>query len=164
MMCVTIRDASQADLPAINEIYNHYVLHSTATFQERVVSADERRAWWREHAGRLPVLVAEAGAEVIGWAALTPYCGRCAYRFTAEDTVYLRPEACGRGLGRRLLEELLRRGADVGLHSVVAIVSAESAPSLRLHAALGFETVGRLREVGFKCGRWIDVVFMQRAC
>jgi len=161
-MCHLIRDAQPGDLEAINAIYNHYVLSSTATFHEQPVSPQDRQTWWREHAGRFPVLVVASAGNVLGWAALSPYSGRCAYRFTVEDAIYLRPDACGRGLGRRLLAELLGRGRDAGLHSAVAIISAESAPSLRLHAALGFTEVGRLREVGLKFGRWIDVVFMQR--
>lgn len=159
----SIREASLRDLAAINDIFNHYVLNSTATFHEQPLSTEDRLAWWRQHEERFPVLVAEAEDQVLGWAALTPYNGRCGYRFTVEDTIYLRPGACGTGLGRRLLTELLERGRAAGFHSVVAAIAADSAPSLRLHKALGFREVGRLREIGFKFGRWLDVVLVQRS-
>ncbi|HUU96109.1 MAG TPA: GNAT family N-acetyltransferase [Phycisphaerae bacterium] len=157
-----IRDARPADLDPINDIYNHYVLHSTATFHERPLTADERLAWWREHAERYPVLVLGEGERLLGWACLSPYVGRCGYRFTVEDSVYLRPEACGRGLGRVLLSALLERGRAAGFHSVVAFVVADQPPSLRLHERLGFQRSGRLAEVGHKFGRWLDVVLMQK--
>jgi phosphinothricin acetyltransferase len=159
----SIREARPADLAAINEIYNHYVLHSAATFHEQPVSTEERLAWWAEHEDRFPVLVAEEGDRLLGWAALSPYTGRCAYRFTVENSIYLRPEACGSGLGKVLLTTLLERGRAAGFHSAVAIAVAEGEASLRLHAAAGFREVGRLREVGYKFGRWLDVVLMQRA-
>jgi L-amino acid N-acyltransferase YncA len=162
MSKVTIRPATAHDLPAINEIYNHYVQHSTATFDEAPTTDGQRRDWWESHADRLPVLVAEQGSRVIGWAALSPYHGRCAYRFTVETSIYLRPEVQGRGLGRRLLGELLEAGRDGGWHSAVAVIEASAGASLRVHAAVGFREVGRLREVGYKFGRWLDVVFMQR--
>lgn len=158
----SIREARSDDLAAINEIYNHYVLNTTATFHEQLVSAEDRQAWWREHANRFPILVADADDEVLGWAALSPHSGRCAYRLTVEDTIYLRPEACGKGLGHRLLSELLERGRTAGFHSLLAVIGVESEPSIRLHAALGFREVGRLREVGLKFGRWLDVLLMQR--
>jgi len=162
MQDVTIRPARPDDLPAINDIYNHYVVHSTATFDEEPMTESARRAWWQAHAGRYPVLVAACDGEVLGWASLSPYHGRCAYRFTVETSIYLRPEVCGQGLGRRLLSDLLAAGAGGNWHSAVALIEAEQTPSLRVHAALGFCEVGRLREVGYKFGRWLDVILMQR--
>jgi L-amino acid N-acyltransferase YncA len=161
-MDVEIRSARVADLAAINEIYNHYVLHSTATFQEHPLSEQERLMWWRAHEGTHPVLVAEQAGRVIGWAAVSAYIQRCAYRFTVEDSIYLLPEACGGGLGRRLLGSLLQHADAAGFRNVLALISAEGEASLRLHAGLGFERVGLLMQVGFKFGRWIDVVLMQR--
>jgi phosphinothricin acetyltransferase len=158
----SIRDARLGDLPAINDIYNYYVSNTTATFHEQPMSIEERRAWWAEHEGKYPVLVAESAGQLLGWAELSCYSGRCAYRFTVEDSIYLQPEACGQGLGRSLLAALLDRGAGADYHSVVAVIGAESEPSIGLHRALGFREVGWLREVGFKFGRWLDVVIMQR--
>ena len=158
-----IRDARTADLDAINEIYNYYVRHSTATFHDVPVTAEEREEWWRELQGRFPVLVADSGSEVLGWAELAPHTGRCAYRFTVEDSIYVRPEACGQGLGKVLLGELLKRGEATEYRNVLAVIAAEQEPSIRLHAWAGFREVGRLHEVGYKFDRWVDVVYMQRA-
>ncbi len=158
-----IRDATPGDRGAINAIYNHYVTHSTCTFQTEPSTNAERAAWWHEHDGRFPVLVLTEGAELLGWASLSPYHTRCAYRFTVENSVYLRPEHCGRGLGRRLLEALLERGTQAGFHSVIALICAEQEPSVRLHRWAGFREVGRLIQVGYKFDRWLDSVIMQRA-
>lgn len=161
-MAVTIRDALETDLDAINDIYNHYVLNSTSTFHETPLSLEGRRQWWFEHGEKYPVLVAEDGGKVVGWADLSAYSGRCAYRQTVANGIYLRPDACGKGLGRRLLGELLERGRSAGYHSVIAVVAAEQTASVGLHKALGFVEVGQLREVGFKFGRRLDVLFLQR--
>lgn len=161
-MDTLIRDATQDDLAAINEIYNESVVNSTATFHEQPVTEAERLDWWRELSGRFPVLVAESGGRVIGWASLGPHKGRCAYRFTVESSVYLAPDARGRGLGKAIMSELISRIAPGQYHALIAVISAETPASLRLHERLGFIEVGRLREVGRKFGRWIDVVIMQR--
>jgi phosphinothricin acetyltransferase len=157
-----IRDAEVTDLPAINEIYNHYVRRSTATFHEQPVTAAERDEWWRERAGRFPVLVAVRGDNVLGWGDLGPHKSRCAYRFTVENSIYLRPEACGQGIGKALLGELLKRGEAAEFHNVLAVIAADQEPSIRLHARAGYREVGRLREVGHKFNRWLDVIIMQR--
>ncbi len=162
-MDVEIRNATPEDLPAINDLYNYYVRHTTATFAEQPVSSDERARWWAAHAERYPVLVAREGPDIIGWASLSPYSGRCGYRNTVENSIYLRPEVCGKGLGKRLLAELLARARTAGYRSVIAAICHESTPSLRLHAAAGYREVGRLSEVGWKFERWLDVVFIQLA-
>lgn len=156
-----IRDATVADLDALNAIYNHYVAHSTCTFQEIPATPAERLAWWHEHEGRFPVLAVCAGPELAGWASLSRYSDRCGYRFTVETSIYLKPETHGRGWGKLLLKALLERGRLLGCRGVIAKICAEQTPSLRLHAALGFREVGRLHEVGYKFGRWLDVVLMQ---
>ena len=161
-MDFVIRDATADDLDAINAVYNECVLNTTATFHERPVSRDERLTWWRELEGRFPVLVAESEGKVIGWANVGEYSGRCAYRFTLTSSVYLSPAARGRGLGLAIMTELLGRIPKGEYHSVLAITSVESEASLRLHKRLGFREIGRMKEVGFKFGRWIDVVITQR--
>jgi L-amino acid N-acyltransferase YncA len=161
-MTPRIRPAQAEDLPAINEIYNHYVAASTATFAEEPVDATERQRWWIEHAGRYPVLVVETDRGLVGWASLSPYIRRSAYRFTVENSVYLRPEACGRGLGRLLLGELLEAGRVAGFRTVLALICTEQDRSVRLHEGLGFREAGRLVGVGYKFGRWLDTVIMQR--
>jgi phosphinothricin acetyltransferase len=157
-----IRDATAADLDAINAIFNHYVLNSTCTFAEDPLTAEQRREWWREHAGRFPVLALHEDLDLLGWACLSPFRPLSAYRNTAEDSVYLRPDVRGRGYGKTLLVALLERGRAAGFHTVIAAIVADQPVSLRLHAGLGFTEVARLREVGFKFGRRLDVIYMQR--
>jgi len=157
------RVATEHDLDAINAIYSHYVLHTTSTFHTQPLSAAERLAWWHEHAERYPVLVLANSDEIGGWASLSPYIGRCAYRFTAETSIYLTPPLCGRGHGTVLLSALLACERTREFHTLLALISAEQEASIRLHARLGFQPAGRLREVGFKFGRWLDVIVMQRS-
>lgn len=157
-----LRAATESDLPAINEICNHFVQTSPAIYQLEPFTAEERTAWFAEHDARHPILVAVEADAVIGWASLSRYHVRAGYRFTVEDSVYVRAGCHGRGVGRVLLDELLVRGGALGHHSVLAIIDAAQAASVALHARAGFERVAHLREVGFKFGEWRDVVFMQR--
>ena len=161
-LSVLLRPATEADLAAINQIYNFYVRTSTATFDLEEVSPEERRQWFGRHGERYPVLVAEAAREVVGWCSASPFHLRPGYRHTVEDSVYLQDAWRGRGVGRLLLAELLRQVERRGYHSVMALIgdSANEA-SVRLHAGLGFQHVGVEREVGYKFGRWLDVVLMQ---
>ena len=159
---VLLRPATQADLAAINEIYNFYVRTSTATFDLEEVRPEERRQWFDQHGERYPVLVAEAAGAVVGWCSASPFRLRPGYRHTVEDSVYLQDTWRGRGVGRLLLAALLREVERLGYHSVMALIgdSANEA-SVRLHASLGFRQVGIEQEVGYKFGRWLDVVLMQ---
>ncbi len=157
-----IRPATVADLAAINEIYNHYVLTCTCTFQIAPESAAARRAWFRGHGPGYPVLVAElADGNIAGWGALGPYKEREGWRFTVENSVYVRAGMHGRGLGRALLAELVSRGRAAGHWNVIAVICAEQESSIRLHTAAGFVEVGRLPGVGCKFDRRLDVVYMQ---
>lgn len=162
---VRIRDAAGADMPTITTIYGHNVLHGTATFELKPPDANEMARRWTDLVGRgFPYLVAELDGRVVGYAYASSYRPRPGYRFTVEDSVYVHPERVGLGIGRRLLENLLRACAEKGAKQMVAIIgdSANTA-SIRLHAAAGFEQVGVLRKVGRKFDRWIDTVIMQRA-
>ena len=152
-----------ADLDAINAIYNHYVLHSTCTYQEEPSSSDERAAWFAAHGPRHPITVAESpDGAVLGWGSLSRFHARSAYRNTVENSVYVRHDLHRRGLGRALLDDLIARAQSVGHHTILAIIDAGQAGSVALHRAHGFESVAHLKEVGFKFGRWRDVVYMQR--
>ncbi|MDA0637026.1 GNAT family N-acetyltransferase [Nonomuraea sp. MCN248] len=160
----TVRPVAEADLPAVTRIYAHYVTETVATFDETPPSRDE----WRAKAAAItgtgsPFLVAEEDGAVLGYAYATRYRPKPAYRHTLEDSVYLAPEATGRGLGRLLLGELIPAARLAGARQLVAVVagSGEEAASLRLHAAFGFTEAGRLRGVGFKHGRWIDTTLLQ---
>lgn len=158
-----LRPARIGDMPAIDAIYAHYIRHSTATFHLDLPSPAEREQWWREHDGQFPVLVAEDPAgRVRGWASLSPYIRRAAYRFTVENSIYIEPDFCGRGLGRVLLTALLEAGAAARFRTVIAQVCAEQPRSVALHERLGFRVVGRLERVGFKFDRWLDTIILQR--
>jgi L-amino acid N-acyltransferase YncA len=181
-MTAEIRRATAADLPAINAIYNYYVLHSTCTYQLEPSTAGERAAWFARHGPRLPVTVSEADPDavpnatppgqaaargpatgrIIGWASLTPLHERPAYRFTVEDSVYVHPDWQRRGAGRALLADILRRADALGYRNVIALISADQEPSVALHRQMGFVEAGRLVKVGFKFERWLDVLYLQR--
>jgi len=156
-----IRPAAESDLAAVRDIYNHYVAHSTCTFQVEPETAAERLAWFRGRASAHPVTVAELGGAVVGWAALSPWKSRCGYARSAEASVYVHPDHLRRGLGRALLADLVERARAAGLHTLLGGTCTEHAGSLALQAALGFERVGLVREVGFKFGRWLDVAYTQ---
>lgn len=156
-----IRDALAADLPAINAIFNHYVGTSTCTYQLDPESDEGRRRWFEAHGPDHPVLVHEDGGVVDAWASLGPFHHRQAYAHTVEDSVYVRHDRHGRGIGSRLLAALVERARARGHHAVMALISADQEASLRLHRALGFEEVGRLREVGRKFDRWLDVAYLE---
>jgi L-amino acid N-acyltransferase len=166
-MTPDIRLATAADLPAINAIYNHYVLHSTCTYQLAPSTAEERAAWFARHGPAWPVTIAQtpgtAEAPIIGWASLSPLHERPAYRFTVEDSVYVHPDWQRRGIGRALLADLIRRSDDLGYRNIIALISADQEPSIALHRQFGFVDAGRLLKVGFKFDRWLDVLYMQRA-
>lgn len=159
-----VRDARDADLPAVQAIYAHHVLHGLATFEEVPPTVDElagRRA--SVLAQRLPYLVAELGGEVVGYCYATSYRPRPAYRFTIEDSVYVADGLAGRGVGAALLGALIARCEAGPWRQMIAIIgNSENAGSIALHRRLGFAHVGTLRSVGFKLGRWVDSVVMQR--
>lgn len=161
---VIVREAERADCPGILEIYNDAVLKTTASYDEAPRSLEHRQGWFDDHqkAG-LPVFVAADGpGRIVGWSALNRYHERAGYRFTLENSVYVAEDWRGRGLGARLLAPLLDRARRDGFHAILAVIDADNAASLRLHARHGFEQVGLFREVGFKFGRWLNVVYMER--
>lgn len=160
-----LRVATEADLPAIAGIYAHHVLNGFGSFEESppdVAEIDRRR---REVIGRgLPYFVAEAEGAVVGFAYAAPYRTRSAYRHTLEDSVYIAAEAMRRGHGRALLGRLIGACSAQGFRQMVAVIGdSGNLASIGLHKALGFTMVGTLAAVGFKRGRWIDSVLMQRA-
>ncbi len=159
-----IRPATEADCEAITAIYAHYVLHTAATFEIDPPPRDEIAARRRAivDAG-LPYLAAEEDGLVVGYAYAGPYRPRPAYRFTLEDSIYLHPDATGRGLGQQLLAALIEACRATPCRQMIAVIgdSANHA-SIRLHARLGFRHVGTFTEVGYKFGRPVDTVLMQR--
>ena len=156
-----IREASPADAAAIRDIYNHAVRVTTAIWNDTEVDAANRAAWLadRQSAG-FPVLVAERGGDVVGYASYGPFRAFDGYRFSVENSVYVSEAAQGGGVGRALMQALIERAEAARLHVMVAGIEAENRASIRLHASLGFREAGRLPEVGTKFGRWLDLVFM----
>lgn len=160
-----IRATRAGDAAALAEIYADAVLHGLGTFEEAPPSPVEMEARrLRVAAAGLPHLVDEEEGRVLGFAHASPFRSRAAYRFTAEDTVYVHPDAKGRGVGRRLLGGVVAGCEARGLHQLVALVGdSGNTASLRLHHALGFTNAGVLPAIGFKHGRWVDVVCLQLA-
>jgi phosphinothricin acetyltransferase len=159
-----VRLATLDDAEAIRTIYNQEVTGSTVTFDLVPRSAADQREWLAAHAGAHPAVVAvdDRSGEVVGFGSLSPYRSRPAYATTVEDSVYVHPDHQGKGVGRLLLEELVRLATDHGFHSVMARIVGEHEASIALHRACGFELVGIEREVGRKFGKWLDVALMQR--
>lgn len=156
-----LRLATEADLPAINAIYNHYVHHSTCTYQIAPETDAARLVWFCNRSARHPVTVAEVAGEVVGWGALNRFHSREAFDRTVENSVYIHHAWQRRGLGRLLLADLIERARALDHRTIVAAISAEQTGSIALHRAFGFSESGRLREVGFKHGRWLDLVTLQ---
>jgi L-amino acid N-acyltransferase len=159
---ITLRLADRADAEAIRSIYNVEVLESTVTFDLVPRTLAEQVAWIDSHSGAHPAIVAVAGETVVGFGSLSAYRDRPAYVTSVEDSVYVHRDHRGAGVGRILLEELVRLGRDHGFHAVVARIVGGHEASIALHEAFGFETVGTEREIGRKFNRWLDVVLMQR--
>ncbi len=158
-----IREANNADLPGILAIYNDVVANTTAIYEDRPSTLEERQAWMDERRAQgWPVLVADVDGQVAGFSTFGPWRSRWGYRFTVEHSVHVHPDYRGKGIGRALIEALFPRAVDLGMHVMIAQIDAEATASLRLHSRLGFRTVGTFHEVAFKFGRWLDLVVMER--
>ena len=158
-----IRPFRWSDVPAITAIYRHYVTRSTATFDLEPPG----ETFWAEKLGHMvelghPVLAAVDETRVVGYAYASIYRPRPAYRFTCENTVYCAPDAQGRGTGTALMQRLIADARMAGFKQMIAVITAESEASLRLHEKLGFRTVGRYEAVGYKFERWLDIIHMQK--
>ncbi|MDI4633607.1 N-acetyltransferase [Pelomonas sp. V22] len=159
-----IRPSLDADLPAIQAIYQHAVLHGTGTFETEVPDLAEMTRRRGEVLGRgLPWLVVQRGEQVLGYAYANYFRPRMAYRFCLEDSIYLHPDSQGLGLGKLLLAELIARCEALGARQMLAVIGdAENRGSIGVHRALGFQDTGVLKSAGWKFSRWLDVVLMQR--
>ena len=161
----SIRDATLADMPHVREIYNHYVANTVVTFDEDAMTLKEWKdkfAWVEKL--KMPFLVAISGSgTVIGFAYVSPWKQKAAYRRTVEDSIYLGPAATGKGLGKALMKELLARCKAAGIKEVLAVIVDKGAEgSIKLHEGFGFVEVGRLGKVGFKFNRWLGTVLLQK--
>lgn len=161
-MPVHLVKAGEEHLPGVMEIYNAAVLTSTATFDTEPKTLEDRRAWLCTHGETHPVLVAlDPSGAVLAWGSLSPYADRPAYRFTAEDSLYVRDGERGRGYGSLILAALVAEARRLGYHALIAKVVDENQASLAVHAKHGFTPVGTLRQVGYKFDRWLDVTLLQ---
>jgi L-amino acid N-acyltransferase YncA len=160
-----VRASQDDDVAAIAAIYGHHVLHGVASFEEAPPSEAEIARRRAELLARdFPYFVAERAGKVVGYCYAGPYRPRVGYRFSVEDSIYLDPAEVGRGIGRALLARVIERSTELGYRQMIAVIGgSETMASIRLHAALGFTHVGVLSAVGFKFGRWVDSVLMQRA-
>ena len=165
MSSLIVRASTEADVARCAEIYGHHVLHGTASFEVEPPDLAEMK---RRRAAALdlglPHLVAERAGRIVGYAYAGDWRPRPAYKFSVEDSIYIDKEAIGQGVGRALLPVLIEQCTALGKRQMVAVIGdSAQTPSIRLHAACGFEMVGTLKNIGFKFGRWLDSVLMQRA-
>lgn len=163
-MQIAVRAATDDDLPSIQGIYAHHVLTGLATYEEVPPGLDEMRRRFLDVTGRgLPYLVAVSGHAVVGYGYCSLFRPRSAYRFSLEDSVYVREGMLGMGIGRALLRELIAGATALGYRQLIAVIGdSGNAGSIGLHASQGFLRAGMLRSSGFKFGRWVDTVMMQR--
>jgi phosphinothricin acetyltransferase len=160
---ISIREARPGDAEAIAAIYAHHVLHGTASFEEEPPSVEA----WREKidalaSRRWPFIVAHDGNDVVGYAYVTQFRDRPAYAFTCENSIYIHPERLGQGIGRRLLERLIEAAREAGFRQMIGVIGGGEPASVALHRACGFADAGRMKSVGFKFGKWLDTVYVQR--
>lgn len=166
MNVIAIRPSKSEDLPAITEIYGHAVRTGTASYELEPPSLEDMGARHEALVSHFyPYLVAEDSGRILGYAYAGPFRTRRAYRFMVEDSIYMAPDAQGRGVGKRLLQALIEECERLGFRQIAAVIGDGSpeSPSVRLHAALGFRHTGVLEGSGYKHGRWLDTVFMQLA-
>jgi phosphinothricin acetyltransferase len=156
-----IHDIRPDDAQAVCDIYNHYVLNTTITFEEEPVPAEAMRRRIEEFTRAHPWLVDRDEERISGYAYACPWKTRSAYRHTVESAIYLRPESVGRGIGKRLYAALLERLKAQGVRAVIGGIAQPNPASVALHEKLGFEKVGHFKAVGYKFGQWIDVGYWQ---
>ncbi len=159
---IRVRTADERDLPEIARIYNQAILETTATFDTVPKSVEDWQETIVSHNDKFPLVVAEGDGKVVGWGSLRPFIKRPAASFTVENAVYVDPNYQGKGIGSAILAFLLECARRENYHAVIALVVAGNVSSERLHSKFGFECVGVLREVGYKFGRWLDLLVLER--
>ncbi len=159
---VKIRKALIKDINEITKIYNESIRKTNSTFDTKEKTIEEQKLWFKNHGPKNPIIVAEKNGLIIGWAALSKYDTKCAYSDTAEISLYIKEENQGQGIGKALIDSIIKEGEKVGLHSILARITAGNNISINLHKSVGFEVVGVLKEVGYKFGKLLDVYLMQK--
>ncbi|MBP7735574.1 MAG: N-acetyltransferase [Spirochaetes bacterium] len=158
---IIIRNALKKDMLAINDIYNYYVQNSTCTYQTKLELIENRYIWFDEHNDYYPIIVAEINNDVIGWASISKFKNREAYKPTVENSIYIRHDKLFNGLGAILLDELIKLSKSNSYHSIIAGISGDQEASIKLHEKFGFTKAAHLKEVGYKFDKWLDVVYYQ---
>ncbi len=156
-----IRKAAEEDVKGILEIYNYAIVHTTASFDIKEQSLEEKKLWFQGYNDKYPLLVAQLGGEIVGYSSLSSFRNKEAYARTVENSVYVHPEAQGKGIAKRLLQAIIEEGRKIGYHVIIAAITKENEISIYLHEQVGFEYIGCMKEVGYKFGEWQDVCFYQ---
>lgn len=160
---VIVRDAGEADLPAILDIYNAAVLNETSIWHDEISDLAERRTWWQERIAQgFPVYVADVNGTVSGYGTFGEFRANRGYRFTVEHSIYVAVPVQRRGIGSVLLTRLIAEARRTNKHAMIGGIASDNLASLALHQRFGFVETGRMPQVGFKFGRWLDLVFMQK--
>ena len=159
---IIIRDATEQDLPAVLDIYNHVILNTTSVYSEQPHTYEMRLNWFNDRiASGFPVLVAELEGEVAGFSSFGHFRVWPCYRYTVENSVYVHVDHRGKGVSKLLLQPLIDRAREMGMHAMIAGIDADNEVSYRLHQSFGFVEVAHFKEVGFKFNRWLDLKFME---
>lgn len=159
---ISIRPAAEKDLPALLEIYNHVILHTTAVYSYQPHTMEARREWYASKLkDGLPVFVAEEDGRVVGFSSYGPFRAWPAYKYSIENSVYVAASERGKGIGKLLIQPLIDEARRQNYHAIIASIDASNQSSLRLHRSFGFEEVAHFRQVGFKFGRWLDLKFLE---
>jgi L-amino acid N-acyltransferase YncA len=161
MITMQIRDAQETDVPAILAIYNHAIRTSTATFDLKEHTLEQRLEWFSHYGGNYPLIVAVVDGKVAGYSCLSLFRTKPAYAKTAEISVYIDEKYQGRGIGKALMKEILERAQTLHYHTIIAGITAGNEVSVKLHEKFGFTLAGHFKEVGYKFGAWQDVLFYQ---
>ena len=159
---ITIRHATEDDLPAILEIYNDVIIHTTAVYDYEPHTLEMRRQWFitKKEQG-FPVFVAADDEKIVGLSSIGPFRAWAAYKYSVENSVYVSADSRGRGIGKLLIPPLIVVARELGLHTIIAGIDAANEASLKLHEHFGFKEVAHFREVGYKFDRWLDLKFLQ---
>ena len=159
---ITIRIATEQDLPAILDIYNEVILNTTAVYDYLPHTLEMRKEWYAaKQKDNYPVFVAEEGSRLVGFSSFGPFRAWAAYKYTVENSIYIASSERGKGIGRLLLAPLIDAARERGLHAIVAGIDASNEASIKLHKAFGFEQVGHFKEVGYKFDKWLDLTFLE---